>query len=140
MAGTAEWWWLIGLLVLVGMPAVFGVTALVRYGLAVMRRPYLKTQTSSLSCPRTGADVECAMVLDVRSGKWVEVRECSRFGGRATCEQACVAILNRGIPLRSSRSLVQQGAPGSTSGAEAGGDRDSPAGAGIGASIKNSIH
>ena len=30
MAGTAEWWWLIGLFLLLGMPAAFGVTALVK--------------------------------------------------------------------------------------------------------------
>jgi hypothetical protein len=78
-------------------------------GAAALRAPFtalrdkrhLRCVDARISCPRSGADVDCSLLRDGRTGEYAKVESCSASnpGGKPTCDQDCVWILNRGIPL-----------------------------------------
>lgn len=69
-------------------------------------RRHLRCVDTRISCPRTGSDVDCTLIRDARTGVYTSVDACSASGagGRPTCDQDCVRILNHGIPLFPSES------------------------------------
>lgn len=87
--------WLIVLLAAAG-----GVGALFVGTRRLLARRHYLTSEVTLICPRTGTPVRCRLLVDGRSDEPVEVARCSRVpGGRPTCEQDCVKLLNLGIRL-----------------------------------------
>ncbi|WP_438042742.1 hypothetical protein [Sorangium sp. So ce128] len=87
--------WLVVLLAAAG-----GVAALIVGTRSLLARRHYHTSETTLVCPRTGAPVRCRLVVDGRSEESVEVAHCSLLpGGRPTCEQDCVKLLNLGIRL-----------------------------------------
>jgi hypothetical protein len=57
-------------------------------------------------CPELGAEVDCEIVQDVRTGQWKEVRSCSVFaaGEGIPCEQECRKVMNAGFTLPAARA------------------------------------
>ncbi|KYF68878.1 hypothetical protein BE11_27385 [Sorangium cellulosum] len=87
--------WLIMLLAAGG-----GALALVVSTRRLVARRHHRVSEVALVCPRTGSPVRCLLVTDGRSEEHVEVARCSRLpGGRPTCDQDCVKLLNLGIRL-----------------------------------------
>ncbi|WP_437592097.1 hypothetical protein [Sorangium sp. So ce1000] len=66
----------------------------------LLARRHYRTSEVTVVCPRTGTPARCRLLVDGRSEEPVEVERCSRApGGRPTCEQDCVKLLNLGIRL-----------------------------------------
>jgi hypothetical protein len=66
---------------------------------ALVRRR-LRSVQLPLACPRTGARVDCAILYDDESEKYVDVLACSAHPrGAPPCDQACRRLLNTGWPL-----------------------------------------
>lgn len=87
--------WALGLLATLG-----GGAALVAWTRSLAARRHHRTEEASLVCPRSGSPVRCRLIVDERSSEVVEVSRCSREpGGRPTCEQHCVKLMNLGIEL-----------------------------------------
>jgi hypothetical protein len=86
--------------VLAGATVAAGVALSVR-SLALVSRLRGRRVSLPLSCPRTGADVDCVLIYDEKADAYVEVRSCSALGpGVPECDQACRHLLNLDIPLR----------------------------------------
>ena len=96
------------------------VAVLVRVAAAARARRHLQPVDVRMTCPVSGNDVDCTLLLDERTSCFRAVQTCSRFPpGRPDvaadgedapprseramrCEQRCVELLNIGIPLRPS--------------------------------------
>ncbi len=91
--------WIIALVLLIGMPAGFFLAALIRHFVIRYRRHYEVEKDCTIACPRSGADVECVLAHDMRTGKWADVHACSAQGPVVRCEKRCIHLLNQGIPL-----------------------------------------
>jgi hypothetical protein len=78
------------------------VAVLYRPVAALPARRHLRCIDARLACPRSGADVDCTLVCDGRSGVYTKVESCSARGegAKPACDQDCVRILNLGIPLK----------------------------------------
>lgn len=87
--------WVLGLVAAFG-----GGAALVAWTRHLTARRHHRAEETTLVCPRTGSLVRCRLIVDERSSEVVEVARCSREpGGRPTCEQHCVKLMNLGIEL-----------------------------------------
>lgn len=100
---TAEAW--MGMLGGLLLAAV--VTALAQRGLRGDR--YVCCQACRFTCPRFGADVDCELVQDLRTGRWTEVLRCSQFPGAVAvpCERDCAGRLNLGFRLGGWQQTLQ---------------------------------
>lgn len=60
-----------------------------------------RAQKRRFVCPERGAEVDCEILQDVRTGQWKEVRSCSAFAADEglPCEQQCRTVLNAGYTL-----------------------------------------
>lgn len=83
------------------LAALFGGVAMGRHSILVLARLRGRRVTTSFICPKRGCHVECALLVDERSGGCVGVESCSVFGPNAPprCEQDCAKLLNLGLPL-----------------------------------------
>ena len=91
-----------------------GATAAFRWPTRAPRpRRHLRCVESRLSCPKTGADVDCELMRDGCTGVYARVESCtgSDAKGKPACEQDCVWSLNLGIPLPPSDAVRKDGAP-----------------------------
>ena len=54
-----------------------------------------------LVCPGTGAECECTLVQDVRTGQYQDVVRCSALPDprKITCDRACARQMNLGLPI-----------------------------------------
>lgn len=91
--------WIVALSLLIGMPMGFFSAAILRYFVLQYRRRHEVEKNCTLACPRSGADVECVLSHDMRTGKWADVVVCSAQGPTVKCEKRCIHLLNQGIPL-----------------------------------------
>lgn len=57
--------------------------------------------TVCLTCPKRGSHAECTLILDERRGAYAGVERCSLHepGGLPRCDEACVRLLNLGMPI-----------------------------------------
>jgi hypothetical protein len=83
-------WIALGLGLLVG-----GLVIVVRLAASLGGRESF-TRQIAFRCPFSRRDVRCTLVQDTRTGKWVEVRNCSAFAdpGRVLCGAPCLRMLN----------------------------------------------
>jgi hypothetical protein len=60
-----------------------------------------RSEKRRFGCPELGADVDCEMVQDVRTGQWKAVQSCSAFAADEglPCAQECRKVLNAGYAL-----------------------------------------
>lgn len=80
--------------------AVAGSVVVTRRSLLLLARLRGREVPARLTCPEHGCRVHCTLLVDNRRGRYVGVQACSMFpGGIPRCEQACVRLLDLGMPL-----------------------------------------
>jgi hypothetical protein len=60
-----------------------------------------REQTCRFVCPRERRPVECRILQNIRTGRWLGVQSCSAFVDPEDvhCEQECVVLMNAGARL-----------------------------------------
>lgn len=79
-----------------------GAAALVAGSRKLLAQRHHRTSEATLICPRTATPARCHLVVDQRTDEVVRITRCSLSqaqGGRPTCEQQCVKLMNLGVNL-----------------------------------------
>lgn len=66
-----------------------------------------RVQGCRFMCPLLREPVGCRIRQDVRTGRWLRVESCSRFGDpeELSCGQECIRLMNLGLRLRDARGV-----------------------------------